>query len=342
MKLKRREAVKGMVAAAGVLATGGLGALRPVGVQAAPLAQSLESVSLRLNWQITGPHGAYYLGVERGYWRDHGLDVEIREGNGSVTTAQLVSNKSDTFGLADAAAIIPAIVKGLEVKCVGMLLPIGSLGVIARADSGITTLKDIEGKILAVTPGDSLTQTWPAVVAANGLDSSKIRLVNVDAAAKIPAVLEKRADALLGSVADQNFTIQAQGVPTVDLAFSDYGVNLISLGIFVHPDLIRERPNTIRGFIAGMQTSLAAAEQDVQAGVDLVVKAKPELDPTAAFNQASAWIKGIRSRNCTTLPLAYNCPEDWKSTMDIMIQYRDIQTEMLPEDFYTNDFVPLA
>jgi hypothetical protein len=25
-----------------------------------------------------------------------------------------------------------------------------------------------------------------------------------------------------------------------------------------------------------------------------------------------------------------------------MIQYRDIQNEMMPEDFYTNDFVPLA
>lgn len=340
----RRRWLRGAAAAAGALALGGVlgGGQRASTALAAPALKQGAKVTFRLNWQITGPHVAYYLGIERGYWAEQGLDVEVLEGNGSVTTAQLVSNQSDTFGLVDASAIIPAITKGLEIVCVAMVSPISSLGVIARADSGITTLKDLEGKTLAVTPGDSLTQIWPAVVAANGLDASQIRLVNVDAAAKVPAVLEKRADALLGSVADQNFLIQAQGVPTVDMPFSDYGVQQLNLGVFAHRATVANNPDTVRAFVAGLQQSVLAAEADLQAGVDAILRAKPELDPTAAAKQAGVWVTSIHSKNCPTSPVGYNCPTDWQQTYDLMVQYRELQTTMQPEDFYTNDFVPGA
>ncbi|MCC6179653.1 MAG: ABC transporter substrate-binding protein [Chloroflexi bacterium] len=339
-KVNRRNWLRGALAVAGAVAlSGGIGGRQASPALAAPAQQGMTA-TLRLNWQITGPHVAYYLGKERGFWTEQGLDLEILEGNGSITTAQLVSNKSDTFGLVDASAIIPPITKGLDIVCVGMVSPVSSLGVIARADSGVTTLKDLEGKILAVTPGDSLTQVWPAVVAANGLDASKIRLVNVDAAAKIPAVLEKRADALLGSVADQNFTIQAQGVPTVDMPFSDYGVQQLNLGVFAHKSTVADNPDLVRAFVAGLQPSLAAAEADLDAGIEAVLRAKPELDPSVARNQASVWVTSIHSKNCTTSPLGYNCPEDWQQTYDLMVQYRELQTSMTPEDFYTNAFVP--
>src|SRR6185437_9217742 len=99
--------------------------------------RSLGTVSLRLNWTITGPHALYYLGVQRGFFKDQGLTLQIDEGNGSVTTGQLVANKSNTFGLADASALIPVVSKGLPIRCVGMVSPQSALAVIARADSGI-------------------------------------------------------------------------------------------------------------------------------------------------------------------------------------------------------------
>jgi len=340
----RRRWLQGAVATAGVLALGGAvigdGGARVA--LAAPATKQGQKVTLRLNWQITGPHVPYYLGVERGFWSAQGIDVEILEGNGSITTGQLVSNKSDTFGLVDASAIIPAVTKGLEILCVAMVSPISSLAVIARADSGITTLKDLEGKTLAVTPGDSLTPIWPAVVAVNGLDSSQIRLVNVDAAAKAPAVLERRADALLGSAVDQNFIIQAQGVPTVELLFSDHGIQQLNLGLFVHRSLISDNPDLIRSFVIGLQQSMAAAESDLQAGVEATLRAKPELDPTVAKNQAGGWVTTIHSKNCPTAPFGFNCPIDWQQTYDVMVQYRDLQTTMKAEDFYTNAYVPGA
>jgi hypothetical protein len=73
-----------------------------------------------------------------------------------------------------------------------------------------------------------------------------------------------------------------------------------------------------------------------------VLRAKPELDATAAKNQAMGWATTIHSKNCPTKPFGYNCPIDWQQTYDLMVQYRDLQTTMKAEDFYTNDYVPGA
>ncbi len=302
--------------------------------------EPLERASLRLNWRVTGPHVPYFLGLEKGYFQDEGIDLELNEGSGSGPTAMLVDNKSDTFGLADAAALIPMIEKGMEIVCVAMITPKSSLAVIAREDSGIAKLEDLEGKKLAVTAGDALTQIWPAVVSVNNLDAAKIDLVYVDAAAKVPVVLEGQADALLGSSADQNFILEGQGVPAVSLDFADHGVNVLNLGIFVHHDLIEENPDLIRRFLRAIERSLEDYMQDPDEGIRMLLQAKPELDPVVTENQARAYVNQIGSPNCPDAPLLYNCYEDWEETLFIMETYRELDISLEPEDFYTNEFLP--
>lgn len=361
MQWSRREFLRNLAVLSGALTAGGLAGCQPIQVVTAPPAATPEAgagepaaaetaaeappaelvpVTFRLNWKITGPHAAYYLGWQRGYYRDEGLDLQLMEGNGSVNTAQLVANKSDTFGLVDAAAVIPLIVKDLPLKCVGMVSPRTSLAVVAREDSGIKTLKDLEGKTLAVTPGDSLTQIWPAVVAANNLDESKINLANVDATAKVPLVLEKKADALLGSSADQPFLMEAEGVPAVSIPFADNGVNVLNLGIWVHTDTLAEQPDVIRAFLRATQKSLAVVLEETDAAIEMLVEAKSEMEPQVAENQTRAYLEQLVSPNCPDAISLYNCPEDWTQTLEIMKNYTDLETEMTAEEFYTNEFVP--
>lgn len=302
-------------------------------------SDQLTTVTLRLNWKVTGPHAAYFLGKELGFYRDEGIDLQIKEGNGSGNTALLVGNKSNTFGLADAAAVTPLVAKGLPITAVAMVSPRTSLAVVARKDSGITTLQDLEGKRLAVTAGDALTQIWPAVVAKNNLDGSKIKLVYVDASAKVPLVLNGQADALLGSSSDQNFTLEAKGVPAVTLDFADYGVNVLNLAIYAHNDLIKQNPDLIRRFVKATQESFAALPDHMDLAVKLITAAKPELDPTVARNQAVAYAKQLKSPNCPDAALLYNCPADWDQTINIMSKYEGLKIDAPATSFYTNDFV---
>ncbi len=302
--------------------------------------KNLTRVTFRMNWKLTAPHAVYLLGKDLGFYEEEGIDLDILEGNGSVTTGQLVSNKSDTFGLADAAALIPIMAKGLPIKAVAMVTPTSALAVIARQDSGVRTLKDLEGKKIAVTAGDSITQIWPAVVAANNLNKSRIQLVYVDAAAKIPTTLEGRTDALMGAAGDQSFILRDKGVPVVDLIFADYGVNVLNLGIFVHEDLIKENPDLIRRFLRATKKSHEALKPNYTKALRLLIDIKKEIKPDLLKKQADSYYSRMKSPNSPGAGMLYNVPRDWEMTVEIMKKYRNLEGDINAEDFYTNDFLP--
>jgi NitT/TauT family transport system substrate-binding protein len=302
--------------------------------------KELTKVTFRMNWKFTGPHAVYLLGKDLGFYEAEGIDLQVMEGNGSVTTGQLIGNKSDDFGLADATALVPIMAKGLPIKAVAMITPTSALAVVARADSGIRSMKDLEGKKLAVTAGDSLTQIFPAIIAVNNLDESKIDLIYVDASAKIPTVLEGKTHALLGSAGDQSAVMEDQGLDVVDLKFADFGVNFLNLGIFVHEDMIKEDPDLIRRFLRATKKSHEALDANYDKAMQLLVEVKKELKIEVATKQGNAYYSRMDSPNCKGAKMLYNCPEDWAMTVDIMKKYRDLEGEINAADFYTNDFIP--
>ena len=64
----------------------------------AATAFAQDKVTFRLNWILYGFHTPFYLGLERGYYREEGIDLTIGEGQGSVRAAQTVGAKGDMFG----------------------------------------------------------------------------------------------------------------------------------------------------------------------------------------------------------------------------------------------------
>ena len=81
-------------------------------------AQAQESASLRLNWLYYGFHSFFPLGVDKGFYKEEGIDLTIGEGQGSGRAVQIVGSKSDTFGLSDGASVIGGAAKGAPIVAV--------------------------------------------------------------------------------------------------------------------------------------------------------------------------------------------------------------------------------
>src|SRR4051812_4850487 len=118
-----------------------LGLLAATLLTAAPAAAQ-DKVTFRLNWIAYGFHTPFYLGVERGYYKDEGIDLTIGEGQGSVRAVQTVGAKGDTFGLADGGSVVAGVTKGAPVRAVMAVTNSSPYALSARTDSGIKTLKD--------------------------------------------------------------------------------------------------------------------------------------------------------------------------------------------------------
>ena len=299
-----------------------------------------DKVTFRMNWYWGGIHAPFALAKERGYFEKAGVNVEIGEGRGSATTVQLVGTKADTFGWADGVTVTQNAVKGVPVKAVATILNILPYAVVSLEEKGIRTAKDLEGKTLAITPGDGLTQTWPAVVAANKLNSDSIKLIHLDPKAKIPAVTEKRADALLGGADDQPIAMEVKGFKTRVLKFSDLGVQSVGFTILAHQDTIKERPDLVRKVVAASLKGFEDALREPEAAVQALMKLAPLADAEVVRRQLAIDLSLLFSAANTQKRLGWGPPADWEATLEVLKKYRGVETNLPATAFYTNEFLP--
>jgi phosphate/phosphite/phosphonate ABC transporter binding protein len=117
-------------------------------------AQSMAA-SVRLNWYLGGSHGAYVLGKERGFYAEEGINLTINEGRGSVRSVQLIGSKEDDFAMADAGSLMLGASRGIPAKAVMTVVGVSSFCVVARKDSGITSIETAKGKTFAFADPNS-------------------------------------------------------------------------------------------------------------------------------------------------------------------------------------------
>ena len=302
-------------------------------------AHAQDKVSLRLNWYLGGLHVPFYYGKEMGFYKQEGIDLTINEGRGSANTVQVVAAGSDTFGLADSSSLITTATKGADIKSVMSLLNSTGFSVVSLASTGIKTPKDLEGKSLAVSPGDPLGQLFRALAAHNKLDMNTIKFVQVDPAAKVVSVLEKRVDALLGGADDQFFLIKYKGVEPAALRFADHGANIVGMTIMTTGNTIKTKPDLVRRFVRATVRSWEAAKKNPNAAVDAALKAKADLNRQSTYDQMLVDFELLDSPNSKG-KIGLGAKADWDQTRALLKQYRELDTKEPWTTFHTNEFLP--
>jgi NitT/TauT family transport system substrate-binding protein len=302
-------------------------------------AQAQDAVSLRLNWYLGGLHVPFYYGKEMGFFKQEGIDLTINEGRGSANTVQVVAAGSDTFGMADSSSLISTAAKGADVKSVMSLLNSTGFSVVSLASAGIRKPKDLEGKSLAVSPGDPLGQLFRALAAHNKLDMNTIKFVQVDPAAKVVAVLEKKVDALLGGADDQYFLIKYKGVEPHALRYADHGANIVGMTIMTTGNLIKTKPELVRRFVRASVRSWDEAKKNPQAAVDAAMKVKPDLNRQSTLDQMMVDFELLDSAHSKG-KVGVGAQADWDQTISLLRQYRDLDTKEPWTTFHTNEFLP--
>jgi len=307
-------------------------------------AQGKEKVVLLLNWYVYSEHAPFFLGKERGYFDQEGIDLDVQEGRGSGVTVQAVAAGTATFGYADVATMIKAASKGAPVTAVGVALQTSPMSAMGFADRNIRKPEDIKGKTVAVTPGDSMSQIWPLFLKKTGLKESDFKTVSGDAQTKLNAVMNNQADLLLGYVMDQAIKLQdATHKDIYPIRFADYGVNMVSSGIIVQKDYLKAHPDVVKRFMRATTRSLEEAAKNPDAAVDAMLKANPKsgVKETALVgmkNTASLY-KGPDNPNDRPLRVG---AKNMDETLALLVEYGGLEKASAGKasDYYTNDFLP--
>jgi NitT/TauT family transport system substrate-binding protein len=242
-------------------------------------AQAPAKVVFALNWFAVGDHAAYWVALDRGYYKARGLEVELQNSKGSGDSIAKVDSGRADVGLADAVVVIPRVAQGAKIKVVGAVFDLTPLNIWTRKDTGITKPKDLEGKLLAAPAGDAQRQLFPAFAKLNGVDESKVKWLSIEPAAKFVALSEKRADAVPDYTTGQPFWEKAVGKENlVRMPWSQYGFDTYSMSIMASDKTLNERPKVLRDFLAASYLGWRDVMQDPKGSLEIFKKRVPDID----------------------------------------------------------------
>lgn len=309
-------------------------------------ALAADKITLMINWYVYGEHAPFYYGKEKGIYAAEGIDLEIQEGRGSGVVTQAVAARTLNFGYVDVPTMMRAAVKGAPVITTGVLLQTSPMSVMGFVDKNIRKPEDIKGKIVAVTPGDSMSQIWPLFLKKSGLTERDFKTVAGDPTTKLNAVINSQADLLLGYLMDQSMKIKdATGKDVYPIRFADYGIHLVSSGIIANTSYVKENEDLVRRFMRANIKSVEAAIKDPKGATQAILNAVPK------GGKPDTLLEGFD----LTIPL-YKDPTgqstqpfrvsdaNMKDSVDLMVEYGGLEVVAKEKykTFYTNDYLPPA
>jgi NitT/TauT family transport system substrate-binding protein len=244
-------------------------------------AGAADDVSVALDWIVNGTHAGYFVALDKGWYRDEGLNVTLGRGFGSGDTVKRVGTKNVTFGVNDTGAMIAGRSReGIPVKAVYMVYGQAALGLLYLEESGIKAPRDLEGRKVARSASGASVVMFPGFIAANNLDRGKIEELVVDGATFLPMLLARRVDAVLEqSLHLGRFQAQAkkQGLTVKPMRFADFGLVAYGNAISVHDDTAREKPDVVRRFLRATDKGFKWAFEHKADAVSIIRKNNPEV-----------------------------------------------------------------
>jgi len=217
------------LAAGGAAATAGAavlgsGSVAQAATRARLTSSSTFSLAYQLSWLKTVEFAGSYIADTKGYYKAHGLDVDLLAGGPNVDGIPLVTNGKafvTTTGLDQASQ---AINQGAPIKVVAVLLQKNPFCVVSRADNPIRKPTDCYGKKIGVAASNSTA--WNAFVSLNNLDVSKI---HVEPAQFDPTpVATGEFDGQVVFIDNEVIQLQEKGLKTATMLFEDFNYHLVT------------------------------------------------------------------------------------------------------------------
>lgn len=306
----------------------------------APLrAEPVEQVALRLDWWPGANHLPIFLAAARGYYKDAGIDLDIRDGKGSVVTIQAVTSGSDLIGMASLSTMTLAAAKGAPLLAIAGIVQRSPDAVIALKGSGIAKPSDVEGKRWGVVPDASFARSFPAFAAANNIDISKITRVQVSSATLYQTLLHGDVDFITGWASNDALKIEKFKPIEPPIVFADYGVNSLGTGIIVTRETAAKRGDLLRRFLAVTARGAAEVEKDPAAALAALAQARPTVDVAVIKDELRLLPDFLHTKSSRGHGYGWMASEDWALTRELLVKYYELPAATDVGALYTNEFL---
>ena len=240
-------------------------------------------ISFALDWKFEGPSAPYFYAIDKGYFGEENLEVEISAGKGSLDAIPKVATGAFPIGFADINSLIKFLDQnpGAPVMAVMMVYDKPPFAIAGRKSLGVTTPSDLEGKILGAPPPDGAWAQFPPFASANNINVDNITVEPVGFPTREPMLAEKNVDAITGFSFSMFLNLVRLGVPEDDISImlmANYGLELYGNAIIVNTDYADANPEIVKGFLKAVSKGWADAMKNPEDAVKSMVERNPAAD----------------------------------------------------------------
>jgi NitT/TauT family transport system substrate-binding protein len=319
----------------------GLGAALVVGAKTRPALAATEKVNFQLDWIAYGRHAPYYTALDKGFYSKRGLDVSIAQGRGTLQGIRTLVAGQSQFIFQDIGVMLSVRAKeGARIKALACMYQRTPHTVFYIKNKGISKPKDLEGKTIAFSPGDSPKLMFPAFAKANGIDESKVKWLSVDPNSKNAVLLNGNVDGMVTYV----FTLPVlqkaakPGDEVGTFVYSDWGADFYSNGIGALEDYIKAKPEVTRSFVQATMEGVAFTLANPKESVAILKQHQPQLDEEVALKEVEILRKLISSES-SKKQLGSMSREMMEATQELMVKYLELDKRLPLDEVFTNEFL---
>ena len=224
----------------------------------------LSKVTLQLKWFTSFQFAGYYMALEKGYYKDVGIDVEILERDPSQNNIEQVIKGEAEYGIADSAILLYR-AKNEPVKILASIYQHSPLILIAKKSSNILSPFEMKGKTISYEKelDDSPIM---AMFKYTGIDEDQYTYKPLDFTYQ--EFINGDVDVISSYITDQPYLFQELGIEINIINPLNYGIDFYGDNLFTTESEILKHPQRVKDFtkasLKGWKYALEHKEETIR------------------------------------------------------------------------------
>jgi len=230
-------------------------------------SDSLEKVSLQLNWKYEFSFAGFILAKEKGFYQDVGLDVELIEYSAGIDTVEKVLSNKSNFGIYDSNVVVN---NGKLLPTILMATYFQRSPLVFAVSKDIKHPKDLVGKTIMATKDEQQYSSLALMLNHFFVNRKNARFrehtFNID------DFIQHKVDAISVYRTNQVFELEQQNIEYNILDPADYGFSMNAINLFTSQSEALSYPDRTKKFIAASNKGWAYALAHSEEAISTIYK----------------------------------------------------------------------
>ncbi len=231
--------------------------------------EKLQKVSIQLNWKNQFEFAGFYIAKEKGFYKEAGLEVDIKELDKNTNILKDVLSNKSTFGIGYPTLILNKS-KGKDIVLLAAILQSSPHVLVSLKSSGIKSVSDFKNKRIMISDDAAESASFLSMFLANNVKFSD--MIKVKNSFNIYDLINKKVDIFSCYVSDEIYTLKSLGLDYNIWDPKDYGFDFYDELIFTSGKKLKEHPKLVKNFRDASIKGWVYAFSHISEAIDIIQK----------------------------------------------------------------------